>query len=111
MFSIKSSPESTPSASMSAPVRIETGKAPVIFAPLIWLPVTTTSSTSSAENKANGDSKAANTISFKMLFILFPQKIYVLNDTLNIHTGIFLQTTLTKIRDKSNSTLLTYHNL
>ena len=38
-----------------APVDIiDTGNAPVIFAPLIWLPVTTTSSTSSSAKTEKG---------------------------------------------------------
>ena len=46
MFSSRSSPESTPMASISSLEIIDTGRAPVIFAPLICDPTTTTSSTS-----------------------------------------------------------------
>ena len=45
MLSSRSSPESAAIASMSMPVITETGKAPVILAPLICDPVTTISST------------------------------------------------------------------
>lgn len=43
-----SSPDSTAKPSMSSDVMIETGSAPVIFAPLICEPTTVTSSTSEA---------------------------------------------------------------
>ena len=48
ILSKSSSPESTPSASISSDEIIETGRAPVILAPLICDPTTTTSSTSDA---------------------------------------------------------------
>jgi len=48
MLSNNSSPESTPRASISSAVITDTGSAPVIFAPLICDPTTTTSSTSAA---------------------------------------------------------------
>ena len=69
MFSSKSSPESTPIASISALDMTETGKAPVIFAPFIWLPVTTTSSTSSSEKTEKGVKNKAKTAILNNLFI------------------------------------------
>ena len=83
MFSIKSSPESTPIASMSSLERIETGKAPVILAPLIWLPVTTTSSTSSAEKIASGLNSKLNRASLSIIFIS-PPKIMIYKKNLRI---------------------------
>ena len=46
MLSNNSSPESIPKASISSDEIIDTGRAPVILAPLICDPTTTTSSTS-----------------------------------------------------------------
>ena len=84
MFSIKSSPESTPIASMSSLERIETGKAPVILAPLIWLPVTTTSSTSSsAEKIETGKNIKLNRATLIIIFIS-PPKIMIYKKNLYI---------------------------
>ena len=47
-----SSPDSTPRLSMSSAVMTVTGSAPVIFAPLICEPTTTTSSTSESPDSS-----------------------------------------------------------
>ena len=62
MLSRSSSPESIPSASISSEVITETGKAPVILAPLIWEPTTTTSSTSEAFASSLSCAETANGI-------------------------------------------------
>ena len=77
MFSSKSSPESTPRASISSAEITDTGRAPVIDAPLICEPTTTTSSTSeiaSASSCANTVVTGISSASKKKFlnFIKFP---------------------------------------
>ena len=63
--------------------RAQQGKAPVILAPLIWLPVTTTSSTSSAEKIASGLNSKLNRASLSIIFIS-PPKIMIYKKNLRI---------------------------
>ena len=62
MLSNSSSPESIPRASISSDEITDTGSAPVIFAPLICEPTTTTSSTSESFELSCENTNGVNNI-------------------------------------------------